>query len=249
MNSLLFAPYTRAYSCEMSIAARLDEAMHAAGFRSQSALARASGVPQPTINRILKGTGKRGPETNTIKALAEACKVSAQWLTDGSGVRHLPSSDEGDNELGIDIRDDDGGDFVRVQVVQSFLHAGLDGIDGDFEPDEDADPGLVVPRSWLVGKGLSPRCVKAIRIKGLSMYPTFKPGAIVLVNLADRVMVDGELFAVNTDGKSVIKRLELEGGIWYLASDNTAPEFKRRAIRDNDSVIAGRVVMAIASFV
>lgn len=223
--------------------------MQAAGFRSQSALARASGIPQPTINRILKGTGKKGPETYTIKALADACKVSAQWLTDGSGARHKPSAEEGDSELGIEVGDDDGSDFVRIQVVQSFLHAGLDGIDGDFEPDEDAGPGLVLPRSWLLEKGLSLRSVKAIRIKGLSMYPTFKPGTTVLVNLADRVMVDGELFAVNTDGKSVIKRLELEGGIWYLASDNTAPEFKRRAIRDNDTVIAGRVVMAIASFV
>lgn len=247
---MLFEPYTLAYSWEMSIAARLDEAMREAGFESQSALARASGVPQPTINRILKGTGKRGPETNTIKALAQACNVNAQWLTDGTGPVHRSEStvDDSDSQLGVSIKDDDAGVFVRIPVVKSFLHAGLDGIEGDFEPDEDAGADLVIPRSWLLEKGVSHRSVKALRIKGLSMYPTLRPGTIVLVNLADRTPVDGELFAVNIGDKSVIKRLEYEGGIWYLASDNHAPEFKRRAIRDSDSVVAGRVALAIASF-
>lgn len=225
--------------------------MRAAGFRSQSALARAANIPQPTINRILKGTGKKGPETNTIKALAEACKVSAQWLMDGTGgmSREAQTADDAEAELSVKVGDDDSGEFVRIQVVQSFLHAGLDGIDGDFEPDEEAGADLVLPRSWLLERGLSPRSVKALRIKGLSMYPTLKPGTIALVNLADRALLDGELFAVNTGDKSVVKRLEFEGGIWYLASDNQAPEFKRRAIRDSDTVVAGRVIIAISSFV
>jgi transcriptional regulator with XRE-family HTH domain len=71
----------------MDIAMRLDEAMRAAGFKSQSALARASGVPQPTINRILKGGGKRGPETETVRKLAEALNVSFQWLLEGKEPR------------------------------------------------------------------------------------------------------------------------------------------------------------------
>ena len=251
MNRLLLEPYTRAYSCGMNIATRLDEAMRAAGFRSQSALARASGVPQPTINRILKGSGKKGPETYTIRSLADACKVSVQWLTDGTGAmeRSLEANDEAASELRITVGDDDSSEFVRIQFVQSFLHAGLDGIDGDFEPDEEAGSDFVLPRSWLVERGLSPRSVKALRIKGLSMFPTLKPGTIALVNLADRTLVDGELFAVNMGDKSVVKRLELEGGIWYLASDNEAPEFRRRAIRDSDTAVAGRVIITISSFV
>lgn len=64
---------------------RLDEAMKNAGFASQAALGRAANVPQPTVNRILKGVvGKRGPETETLKRLAHACGVSFAWLNEGN---------------------------------------------------------------------------------------------------------------------------------------------------------------------
>lgn len=50
---------------------------------SQSALFRRSGVPQPTIARILKGSGKSGPETATLVALARALGVEFLWLQQG----------------------------------------------------------------------------------------------------------------------------------------------------------------------
>lgn len=57
--------------------------MKDAKISSQSALARASGVPQATISRILKGDSKKGPETDTLKKLAAACNVSFDWLNEG----------------------------------------------------------------------------------------------------------------------------------------------------------------------
>lgn len=76
----------------MNFSTRLDEAMHKAGFKSQSALARASGVSQTTINRILKSTGNSGPETETIRKLADACGVSFAWLHDGIVSKDLARS-------------------------------------------------------------------------------------------------------------------------------------------------------------
>ena len=76
--------YSRMYSACMSIGDRLDEAMKAAKFESQSALQRASGVPQATISRILKGDGKKGPETDTVRKLAAACNVTFEWLLEGA---------------------------------------------------------------------------------------------------------------------------------------------------------------------
>lgn len=85
-NGYLFARrYPRMYSPRMSIGDRLDKAMKEAKFLSQSALGRASGVPQATISRILKGGGKKGPETATITALAAACNVTFDWLNEGIG--------------------------------------------------------------------------------------------------------------------------------------------------------------------
>lgn len=83
-NGLFFAPaYSRMYSARMTIGDRLDKAMKDAKIESQSALARVSRVPQATISRILKGGGKKGPETETIKKLAAACNVSFEWLNEG----------------------------------------------------------------------------------------------------------------------------------------------------------------------
>jgi transcriptional regulator with XRE-family HTH domain len=67
----------------MDLSARLDEAMRHAGYNSQSSLARAAGVSQSAVNRILKGAGKQGPDTATIGKLAAACGVSADWLISG----------------------------------------------------------------------------------------------------------------------------------------------------------------------
>jgi transcriptional regulator with XRE-family HTH domain len=67
------------------ISSRLDEAMQLRDHISQSALSRASGVPQPTINRILKGGRPYGPESNTVRKLSDALRVRFEWLMDGKG--------------------------------------------------------------------------------------------------------------------------------------------------------------------
>jgi transcriptional regulator with XRE-family HTH domain len=79
-----------------NIGSRLDLAMIEAGVESQAALARASGVPQPTINRILKGSSK-GPEAATVRKLAQALNVPFDWLNEGIGGKgrqpHTPSGE------------------------------------------------------------------------------------------------------------------------------------------------------------
>lgn len=85
-NGYIFArSYSRMYSPRMTIGDRLDKAMHDAKIESQSELHRRSGVPQATISRILKGSSPKGPETDTIKKLAKACRVSFEWLNEGVG--------------------------------------------------------------------------------------------------------------------------------------------------------------------
>lgn len=71
------------------IGARLDEAMQARSVRTQVKLAELSGIPQPTIARILKGGGRQGPETETLRPLAKALQVHLRWLQEGLGPRDL----------------------------------------------------------------------------------------------------------------------------------------------------------------
>jgi len=66
----------------MGIATRLDRMMKERKVKGQSALSRLSGVPQPTIARVLKGTTDT-PELGTVKKLAAALGVTATWLVEG----------------------------------------------------------------------------------------------------------------------------------------------------------------------
>jgi|GEM_PF-2319735 len=63
----------------MSFKDNLKREMALAGL-SQYRLAMLSGVPQPTIQRALKGSN---PQSHTIKKLAEAMKIPSSRLVDG----------------------------------------------------------------------------------------------------------------------------------------------------------------------
>lgn len=234
----------------MTIANRLDEAMKAAGIPSQNALARLSDIPQPTINRILKGVGKKGPEAHTIVRLAEACNVSFQWLYEGTGpMQREPRQDSNETPaetLRVFVDDKESGKFVGVRMLTRVIHAGMDGIDGDFEFDDGI--ALSLPLEWVQAKRLNPTKLVGLKVKGDSMYPTMREGDVVIVNTADRTPLDGELFAVNHNHKPVVKRLEREAGIWHLASDNRAPAYRRRPVEE-DTEIVGRVVRLQVDFV
>jgi transcriptional regulator with XRE-family HTH domain len=85
LNDVLSPVYSHAHNPRMNLATNLDEAMQARGYKSQSALGRAAGVPQPTINRILKGTTPT-PDLATLQKLADALEVDVEWLTTRTGV-------------------------------------------------------------------------------------------------------------------------------------------------------------------
>lgn len=246
MNKDLYLRYTRTYIPMMTIATRLDLAMKAAGNLSQSELSRRSGVPQPTINRILKGTGKKGPEAHTIKPLAEACNVTFQWLYEGTGPMERNAGQDAAVPVRVAVEDRESGKFVGVRMLKRVIHAGIDGDDGDFEYDDDVM--LSLPLDWVLRKGLDPSKLLALKVKGQSMYPTMQEGNVAIVNTADRLPVDGKLFAINHNQKPVVKRLEREAGIWYLKSDNTLPEYARRRVEE-DTQIVGRVIQQVVDFI
>lgn len=73
-----------------NIGDRLDGLMQAHPLyrgRGQSALARNTGVPQPTINRTLSNNSV--PEMATVVKLAEAFDVTCEWLLTGRGPKFI----------------------------------------------------------------------------------------------------------------------------------------------------------------
>lgn len=75
----------------MDISTRLNELMQPGDGHpklSQTDLSKLSGVPQPTIARILAGRGKKGPETATLVALSKVFGVEFMWLQQGTGAKY-----------------------------------------------------------------------------------------------------------------------------------------------------------------
>jgi len=99
-------PSHRATLLSAEIAQRLQQAMAARGINSQMRLAKASGVPQATISRVLKGGTDQGPELETLRRLANATGVHLIWLQEGTGPRDVGTGELPPEESGVVSEDD-----------------------------------------------------------------------------------------------------------------------------------------------
>lgn len=227
----------------MDISTRLADAMKTAGFESQSALARASGVPQPTINRILNGVGKKGPEAHTLAALAAACNVSFEWLHEGTGLRErtTPATPPAGRFSHVVIAPEHDDRFYRIEKVKLRLSAGISGF--AVEPETHDGSTISIPRDWADRHGYDPECLIGIKVRGESMEPSLYEDDLVIINTADIKLVDGMVYAFNYEGEPVVKRLARDAGQWWLTSDNPDQrKYHRKVCRGADCIVIGRVV-------
>jgi phage repressor protein C with HTH and peptisase S24 domain len=237
------------YNARMTtISERILEAMKDAGFPSQTALSRASGVPQPTINRIINRVGT--PETQNLKKIADACDVSVQWLLDGTGPKSRAERNELAHSVGTATRrvvvpDPTDVNFAKIRKVTLRLSAGILG----FKTEEGDDDGETISMDlrWLEKRGLRQENLIAIDVKGQSMEPMLFDGDTVVINTADKKAVDGAVFAVNYEGEAVVKRMARDAGDWWLSSDNADQRrFPRKVCRGQECIIVGRVVQKLS---
>jgi phage repressor protein C with HTH and peptisase S24 domain len=131
-------------------------------------------------------------------------------------------------------------DYREIRKVKLQLSAGITGFIAD--PEEDDGKPIGFRQSWFDENGFVPEKLIAIKVKGDSMEPRVSQGDTVVVNTADITPKDGEAFAVNYEGESVVKRLVRDAGSWWLSSDN--PDQRRYPPKkcDENCIIIGRIV-------
>jgi phage repressor protein C with HTH and peptisase S24 domain len=129
-------------------------------------------------------------------------------------------------------------DTVPVKLVNIRVQAGMPGFDADREFEDGGvvhvPKDLVESQQWVLG------CLLATKVRGDSMYPMMADGDIIVINIADTKMVSGEVYAVNCEGKPVVKQMAYEGHQWYMRSFN--PKHKPVPFRTPESGIVGKVV-------
>lgn len=201
---------------------------------------RATGVPQPTIHRIISGESA-DPRSRTLQPLADFFQISLADLRErdletGNVLEGLKPGSVGRVEAAAanDTR------FTLIPKVRLRLTAGISGFEVEPEPFDGTTTALST--SWIERRGYRPEKLIAVLVRGESMYPEFKEGDLVIVNTEDQKPVDGGVYAINFEGEPVVKRLTRDAGQWWLTSDNPDQRKYYRRTCDESVVIIGRVV-------
>ncbi|WP_170292316.1 LexA family transcriptional regulator [Xanthomonas maliensis] len=217
---------------------------------SENQLSRNTGVPQPTIHRVLSGR-VADPRDGTLRPLADYFGTSVEELRTGT-----PAQNNSAREPMA---------AYRVKAVD-----GEDGLDPDREvlvAEVDvlvsAGTGLRAPEfvetryrmsyqlSWFQHVGAKPENVRVMRVTGDSMERTLFDGDRIAVNLADnRAIVDGKVYVFTTGGVEPdvkIKRLfKTSDGRLRVVSDNPDKALYPDEILSADDVsnvyLVGRVI-------
>lgn len=82
---------------------------------------------------------------------------------------------------------------------------------------------LAFKKSWIAELGLNPKKIVVGYLDGLSMYPTIHDGEVILVNLAEKELISGKVYAIiRPNGGLSAKRLVKKtiGPGWIIRSDN-----------------------------
>lgn len=133
-------------------------------------------------------------------------------------------------------------EFTQIRRVGVSASAGR----GALVFEEPCKSALTFRRSFLQEVGVTPANAVIVSVKGNSMDPTLRDGAVLLVNTAARTVADGQIYAFRRDGELFVKRLHKtsDGGL-IATSDNPDREFYPNmsiGFNENDFEIIGRAL-------
>jgi len=177
-------------------------------------------------------TDKRSPDIAALRKIASLGGVTLEWMLTGSGKMSVYDAEA---QLGVS----EGGAHV---YVGSFLEVKLYDISSAGGPKD--FPGGEPVGSAFIPKADYERGRVAIRLKGESMSPNLLDGATVGIDVGDRRLVSGGLYAIwlNFEGVT-IKRVFVYPDRVVLKPDN--PTFPETAIYNanlSEEFIIGKVV-------
>lgn len=198
---------------------------------SANALARSAGVSQSGFQRYLAG-GQ--PTRKVLIALAQAARVDLMWLMTGQGE---PQPDDPHFALDGSIRS-----LTRLPLYKNRpAREEAAVVPRDLPVGPETVAGLGFCRFWLSKHGMEANHLAGLYMQGNSMEPTIANGDTVLVNITQRDIVDGGIYALRCANTVLIKRAqnELDGRL-RLISDN--PVFKATEAPRAEIDVIGRVV-------
>ena len=211
-------------------------------------LADAAGVSKQGIGQIERGDTK-SPMATTLMAVATKLRVHPDWLIHNRGPKRLEDASPDPRLRPImewtNADELDPNQHVVLPRLEVHLSAGNgDGV-RDSEP-ASYNAGQAYRADFVKRKGWSPKTHFSMYVKGDSMEPTIPDGSVVVIDVSDKKIRSGSIYAVKVDDELRLKRLhKLPGGVVRVESDNPAPRYKAFEVGGEDAKgfkVIGRAV-------
>lgn len=122
-------------------------------------------------------------------------------------------------------------DYVAVPRLTVAAGAGPGRVNDVVEQ----DGALQFRLDFLQSIFLHPKNARIINVRGGSMEPTIKDGAVILINAADRTPREGQIYAFAHGEDMLVKRFKRRDDRWVATSDNG----------DSDIVLDGSATVVV----
>lgn len=205
----------------MTIAGRLAQKMQEREW-TEGELGRRSGVPQPTIHRIISGESQ-SPRRPNVEKIAKALGVTPEWLLFGATAAPGTAAIESNAVMIGDLSVWDDGDPLDDDDVEVPYYAEVEfaGGDGMTHVVEITDRKLRFSQATLRAAGVDARSAACARVSGKSMERMILDGAAIGFDRSATSIIDGEIYAFNHGGMLRVKYLHrLPGGAVRVRSEN-----------------------------
>ncbi|WP_187360138.1 XRE family transcriptional regulator [Chitinolyticbacter meiyuanensis] len=199
---------------------------------SQNGLADRSGVPQPTIQRIVSGDTD-SPRSATLDKLAKSFGVTLGQFLEGPPAdggteqqsvparhfvkakpHHLERFPTMDQEAPESLFANDG--FVLIPEYTTQAACGRGFLNGHIE----VDRHYPFPEKEVIRLGINPANTCLVRATGNSMFPYICEDDRVLLDLSVKRIENGLVYMFLIDDEARLKRVQRSFGTVTLTSDN-----------------------------
>ena len=223
-----------------TFADRLRDSMQKAGL-TQSQLAEAVGVSQGAIQKLVSGKAK---STTKLVQIANVLGVRPEWLSEGVGAVRK-SDDFPPEEKWTKVETWDSNTPLEDDEVEVPFLKDIEFACGSGRVMEDDYNGykLRFSKSTLrrVGASTDGSGIICFPAAGNSMEPLIPDGTTVAVNIEDKKIVDGKIYAINQEGWKRIKLLYRTGPDEVTIRSYNADEYPDEIVKMSNVEVVGRV--------
>lgn len=196
---------------------------------TRKAFAAKIGVKEGKVQAI--ETGAQRVDHETLAAISDCFEVSANWLLKG----------------GIDEESDNNPATSFVQIPRYTVSASAG--NGSSLVGDDVDITYYAFNiQWIKRRGLDPKELQIVEVKGDSMEPKLYHGDLILIDRTQNEHADGKTFVVRVGEEHVVKHVQRIGkdAISLVSANPVYPPRELELPLDADNFqILGRVVASM----